>query len=214
MTDHRKNRHLSDEESQELVDQRLAGEKALPDHLEQCGSCLTRLERFESLFALLDSVEVTPAPPSIESAVMGRLFPVKKGRFAFLPSPMPRWAPVAAMVALTLSTAFSFSIFRLFGVALGPVVEMALKSRLEYFVTPLSLAAGALNKISALGTWAGHLWGDSQVTLSALLHLWDAPEIKLLILASAGIYSMIALGWGSRLLLTRTRGGIHNAMLA
>ena len=91
---------------------------------------------------------------------------------------------------------------------------MALQSRLEYFVTPLSLAAGTLNKISAFGSWVGHLWGDSQVTVSALLHLWEAPEIRMLILVSAGIYTMIVLGWGSRLLLGRTRGGIHNAMLA
>lgn len=214
MADIRKNRHLSDEEIQELLDGRLEGENALPAHLDSCDSCMTRLERFESLFALLDSAETTPAPAHLEYAVMGLLFPAKRRRGAFFPSPIPRWVPVAAMVVLSLSTAFSFSIFRLFGVALGPVIEMALKSRLEYFVTPLSLAAGALNKVSALATWVGHLWGDSQVTMSALLHLWEAPEIRLLILASAGIYSMIALGWGSRLLLARTRGGIHNAMFA
>jgi hypothetical protein len=206
--------HLSEDELQDLLEARLAGEETLPAHLGDCRTCRARLERYESLFALLDTAEPAPAPAGLERAVMSRLFPSPQRSFALFRSPLPRWIPAAALVVLTLSTAFSFSLFRLFGVALAPVVEVVLQRRLDYFVTPFRLAAGALDKISALGTWVGQIWGDSQVTVSALLHLWEAPEVRLLILASAGIYTMIVLGWGSRLLLGRSRGGIHNAMLA
>lgn len=206
--------HLSEDELQELVEARLTGEETSPAHLGECRSCRARLDRYLSLFSMLESAAPAAAPAGLERAVMSRLFPSPRGAFAPLRSPIPRWVPVAALLLLSLSTACSFSLFRLFGVVLAPVMEVVLQSRLDYFVAPLRLAAGALDKISALGTWVGQIWGDSQVTVSALLHLWEAPEVRLLILVSAGIYTMIVLGWGSRLLLGRSRGGIHNAMLA
>ncbi len=204
--------HLSDDELQERLEEAPEADDAFGRHLEKCLSCRERHLRFRELFTLLDGAAPPDAPASVERAVFERLFPAGEPSAGRLPSRMPAWVPAAAVLLLSLATTLSLSILRVLGAVVGPVVEVALQGRVDYFIAPLRLAADALSRLSIVSTWLGRLWDASPVVFTALLHLWEAPEIRFMILASAGVYSLIALGWGSRLLLNRSRGGSHNVL--
>ena len=204
--------HLSESELQELLD-RSGGSGPAGEHLSGCPSCRGRLEEYRSLYSALDSIEILAPPARLERNILAALFPAPARKRAWLPPALPRWAPVAAMLVLVLSTMISVNFLGLLGIVIGPFAEAALESRLEYFLIPLGLIAKAFTGLSAVGPWLGGLGGEAQALLSALLHLWDAPEFRLLVIASAGLYSLIALGWGTRHIITRSRGGIHHVVL-
>lgn len=175
-------------------------------HLDRCPRCSARVERFRSLFSLLEEFEAPPLSAAFEERVMGRLFPRR--------APVPRWAGALAPAMLVAGSAVFYMFLRLVGVLGDNFVRWALPSE------PGLLSLGArkltlflpvfmrmIDGIVGLASIAGSLG-------QAALLAGRTPEARAMIVSFAGLLVLIALGWGTRVLRSRIKGGHHDLLLS
>ncbi len=223
---HSNQQHLTDDRLQELLDADLEhatdAERTLQSsrsHLVNCNECRIRFERWASLFEIIAVAPADPIP-AIEQQVMSRLFPrlgadlVRAGRSVRRrPVRIPRWVPAAAVATLVASTAFSVELFTTMGMVTGPIVETAVASKLDTVLAPITLFTALLTVLSTIwGVLGGYAGAFAPVGI-ALARVALSEEVRSVVITSSVLYTLIALGWGARLLLARSRGGIHHVLL-
>jgi len=202
-------RHLTDEEIQGHLDGD-AIPRELLDHLKGCEPCGLRATRYRSLFRLFDRLERLEPSPSFEGAVAAKLFPRRARR----PVRIPAWAGALVPILLLAGSASLYAVLRHAGV----LAELAI--RLLFRSDP-GLVRGAIERVLALSDEipeaARGLAGMASVADSlsrAAFLAWETPQLRLFFFGSMGVLAFLAIGWGTRMILTRTKGGHHHVLLA
>ncbi len=201
-------RHVRDEEMQLHLDGETI-DGALLDHLAACESCAARLDRLRGALRLLDRIELLDPPPVIERGVVARLFP----RTAPAGFRVPAWARAFAPIVLLASSAFFYGVLSLVGLigdktirwALGsdPSLRRLVADGVSGFFIGLLRAVRELVDAASVADALGR----------AALLAGGTPEVRALFVACTGFFVFLALGWGTRALLSRSKGGHLHAFV-
>ncbi|MBM3321549.1 MAG: hypothetical protein FJY73_12825 [Candidatus Eisenbacteria bacterium] len=201
-------RHLRDKEMQAHIESE-AIDGALLDHLAACESCAARLDRLGATLRLLDRLEVFEPPPAIEQGVVARLFP-RRTPAGFR---VPAWARAFAPIVLFASSAFFYGVLSLVGLigdktirwALGsdPSLRRLVADGVSGFFIGLLRAVRELVEAASVADALGR----------AALLVGETPEVRALFVACTGFFVFLALGWGTRALLSRNKGGDLHALV-
>ncbi|MFH1278168.1 MAG: hypothetical protein ABIK65_07300 [Candidatus Eisenbacteria bacterium] len=205
--------HWNDDEIQAYLEEGSA-DGARRAHLESCPRCSARLERFRSLFSLLEGFEFPAPSAAFERAVMERLFPSRApARTHVRRAPVPRWARALAPAMLLAGSAVFYSFLRLAGVLGDNLVRWALQSEpglLSFGARKLTLLLPVLSRmIDGLVEFVSVAVPVGR----AMLLVGHTAEARVMIVASAGLLVLFALGWGTRIFRSRIKGGHHVLLL-
>lgn len=207
------NRHLDNTELQRhLEGERL--EEPLRIHLEECGNCAARFGRFRTLSEMMDRMERLEPSPLFEEMVCARLYP----RRAQVPAEVRRvpgpWARVFAPAFLLTGSALFYAFIRVIeatgDVALRGVLQ-ADPGILRSLALKITVLLPLLHRFIA---GVVDLAGLTAPLGRALQLAGGTPQVRFLLLASAGLFLIAALGWGTRFLVSRSKGGHHDLLLA
>jgi hypothetical protein len=205
MIDH----HLTDEE----IQARLDGDPIEPGrslHLERCSSCGARAEGQRALLLRLDRLPRFEPSPDLEDAVCARLFP----RPAMRGFRVPAWAGAFAPILLLIGSALFYSLARNAGVLADLAFRWLARSDAPLLRFGAEKLRDLIDRIPSATQSLVDLASVADALSRAAILAWSAPEVRLLLMASTGVLVLLAMGWGARMLLTRTKGGHHHVLLA
>ncbi len=202
-------RHLTDEE----IQARLDGDPIEPGrslHIERCPSCGARAERQRALLLRLDRLARFEPPPDFEDAVCARLFP-RAARRGFR---LPAWAGAFAPILLLIGSALFYSVARHAAVLADLAFRWLARSDAPLVQLGADMLRGLIDRIPSATRSLVDLASVSDALSRAAILAWSAPEVRLLLMVSTGVLGLLAMGWGARMILSRTKGGHHHVLLA
>ena len=205
------NGHIDERRIQEILEE-TGGEADELRHLETCALCRERFAAFRDLFALLDDPALPEPPPGLEGAVLARLFPARVPATRRLRRPLPAWAWASASILLIIGSSFLFRSVQVARAAGDTLLRWILAGEpglIHLALRAFGAIAPALTRsLEGLKEAAAYLSVMSRaVSLAA-----GTQEFRLLLLASAGLLVLVALGWGTRFLLAHNKGGHHGPL--
>ncbi|MBN1824948.1 MAG: hypothetical protein JW958_01695 [Candidatus Eisenbacteria bacterium] len=206
-----RNGHIDEKRIQEILEEAGAEAEELR-HLEGCPACRERLETFRSLFVLLDDASLPEPPPHLEGVVCARLFPARSSVVRRFRRPIPAWAWAAASIVLMAGSAFLYRTVQVAQLMGDNLLRWALSGDPGVIRLVLrgftALLPGLSRAVDLLKEAAGYASVMSRtVSLAA-----QTTEVRTLLLASAGLLVLVALGWGTRFLLAHNKGGHHGLL--
>jgi hypothetical protein len=207
------NRHWKDEEIQDFLDGARPDESRR-EHLDRCGACAARVERFRTLFADLGDLERIEPSPGFEAGVLARLFPTPEPALAAARSRLPEWARALAPLMLLTGSAAFYVFLRIAGVLGDTLMRWGLQSEpglLRLLARKLTLLGPVLARaIDGLVEFAAAM----EALGRAAGVVAEAEGTKILFVSSVALVLLVALGWGTRVLLSRIKEGHHGLLLS
>lgn len=202
--------HLKEEQIQSILEGDSADAECRA-HLERCAECREKYQRFQVLYTLLDGLESLEPSPALEEKICAALFPKRSPIVRMIGRPLPAWARVAAVALLFTGSAAFYKALQTLHALGDNVVEWAVGSRPEIFHVFFRLFS--ILSSSLFGGFKDLAGVTDRLGRVAALAV-QSPEIKIVLLASAGFLILLALGWGRRLLHSCSRGGYNGLFIA